>query len=75
MGKRSYQMHCLFRSNVSDVKMVPLMPYRTNIMSILGHKVFYTKLEINSMSIMTGTVAYTMTQKDHKHRLQKCDFH
>ena len=45
--KRSYTMHCLFRSNVGKVKMMPLMPYMTNIMRILGHKIFNRKLKIN----------------------------
>ena len=73
--KRSYPMHCLFRSNVGDVKMMPFMSYITNIMRILGHKIFYRKLKINSMSIRTGNVEYIMTQKDHKCWYQKCDFH
>ena len=54
--KKSYPIHCVFRSNVDDVKMVPLMPYRTNIMRLLGHKVFHRKLKINSMSIRTDNV-------------------
>ena len=32
---RSFQMHCMFRSNVHDVKMLPLMTYRMYIMRIL----------------------------------------
>ena len=48
--KRRYPMHCLFRSNVGDIKM-PLMSYMTNIMRILGHKIFNRKMKINSMSI------------------------
>ena len=72
--KISYLMHCLFRSNVGDVKMMPFMPYLTNIMSVLGHKIFYRKLNINSMSIRTGNVEYIIAQKDHKCRYQKCDF-
>ena len=73
--KRSYPMNCLFRSNVGDVKMMPLMPYMTTTMRILGHKIFYRKLKITSMSIRTGNVEYIMTQKYHKSRYQKCDFH
>ena len=68
-------MHCLFRSNVGDVKMMPFMSYITNIMRILGHKIFYRKLKINSVSIRTGNVEYIMKQKDHKCWYQKCDFH
>ena len=68
-------MHCLFRSNVGDVKMMPFMPYITNIMRILGHKIFYRKLKFNSMSIRMGNVDYFMTQKDQKCRSQKCNFH
>ena len=68
-------MHCLFRSNVDDVKMMPLMSYITNTMHILGHKIFNRKLKNNSMSIRTGNVEYIMTQKDHKCRYQKCDFY
>ena len=56
-------MHCLFQSNVGDVKVVSLMPYRTNI---LGHKIFYRKLKIKSVSIRMGNVEYTMTQKDNR---------
>ena len=73
--KRSFPMHCMFQSNVVDVRMMPFMPYITNIMRILGHKIFYRKLKINSMSITTSNVEYIMTQKDHKCRYQKCDFH
>ena len=43
--KRSYQMHCLFRSNMGDVKMMPLMSCSTNIIGILGHKIFLQKIE------------------------------
>ena len=43
--KRSYPRLCLFRSNVSDVKMVPVMPYRTNVARIFGHKIIYRKLK------------------------------
>ena len=73
--KRSYTMHCLFRSNVGDVKMMPFMSYITNIMRILGNKIFYRKLKINFLSIRTGNVEYIMKQKDHTCRYQKCDFH
>ena len=73
--KRSFPMHCLFRSNVVDVRMMPFMSYITNIMFILGHKIFNRKLKINSLSITTGNVEYIMTQKIHKCRYQKCDFH
>ena len=61
-----YSMHCLFRPNVGDVKMMPLMPYMTNIMCILGNKIFCSNLKINSMSIKTGIVKCIMAQKDHK---------
>ena len=54
--KRSYPIHCLFRSNVGDVKIMPFMSYITNIMRKFGHKIFYGKLKINFMSIMTGYV-------------------
>ena len=47
----------------------------TNIIRKLGHKIFYRKLKVNSMSIRTGNVEDNMTQKDHKNRYQKCDFH
>ena len=73
--KRSYQMNCLFRSNVGDVKIMPFMSYITDIIGILGHKIFYRKLKINSMSIRTGNVEYIMTQKDHKCRYQKWNLH
>ena len=73
--KRSYPMHCLFLSNVGDVKLVPFISDITNIMRILGHNIFYTKLKINSMSITTGNVQYIMTEKDHNCRYQECDFH
>ena len=73
--KRRFPIHCLFRSNVDDVKMMPFMSYITNTMRILGHKIFNRKLRINSMSIRTGNVEYIMIQKDHKCRYQKCDFH
>ena len=71
---RSYPMHCLFRSNVGDVKMMPFMSYITNIMRISGHKIIHRTLKINSMSITKSNVEYTMTQKDQKCRYQKCDF-
>ena len=35
----------LFRLNVGDVKMMPFISTITNIMSILGHKSFYRKIE------------------------------
>ena len=73
--KRSYAMHCQFRSNVGDVKMMPFMSYITNTMRLSGHKIFYRKLKINSVSIRTGNVEYIIPQKDHKCRYQKCDFH
>ena len=73
--KRSNPMHCLFRSNVGYVKMRPFMSYITNTMRTSGHNIFNRKLKINPMSIMTGNVKYIMTQKDHKCRYQKCDFH
>ena len=73
--KRSYPMHCLFRSNVVDVRMLSLISYIKNIKRIFGNKIFYRKLKINSMSIRTGNDEYIMTQKDHKYRYQKCDFH
>ena len=72
---RRYPMHCLFLSNVGDVKMMPFMSYITNIIRILAYKIFNRKLKINSMSIRTGNVDYIITQKDHKCRYQKCDFH
>ena len=68
-------MHYLFRWNVGDVKMTPLMPFMTNIMRKLGHKIFNGKWKINSMSIRTSNVEFIMAQKDHKRRYQKCDFH
>ena len=67
-------VYCLFLSNVCDVKMMPFMPYITNIIHLLGYKIFNRKLKINSMSIWTGNVDYIMTQKDHKCRYQKCAF-
>ena len=73
--KGSYPMHCRFPSNVGDVKMMPLTSYITNKMRIFWHKILYRKLNINSVSIRTGNVEYIMTQKDHKCRYQKCDFH
>ena len=73
--KRSYSVHCLFRSNVGEVKMMPFMSYTTNIMRILGNTFFYKKLKINFLTIRTGYVENIMTQKDLKCRYQKCDFH
>ena len=72
---RSYPMHCLFLSNVGDGKMMPFMSYITNIMRILGYKMCNRKLKINYMSVRTSNVDYIMTQKDHKCRYQKCEFH
>ena len=60
---------------MSDFKIMTFMSYITNIMRILGHKIFYRKLKNNSMSIRTVIVEYIMTKKDHKCRYQKCDFH
>ena len=37
-GSNTYPIHCLFRSSVDDVKMTPIIPYRTNKIRILGHK-------------------------------------
>ena len=73
--KRSYSMHCLFRSKVSDVKMMPFLLIITNIIRILGHKIFNRIVKINFMSIRTGYVENIMTQKDNKCPYQKCDFH
>ena len=56
-------MHCLFRSNVCDVKMMPFTSYITNIMRILRHKISYRKIKINSMSIRTGNVEYIIRQR------------
>ena len=50
------------------------MSYITNIMRILGHKIFYRKLKNNFMSMRTGNVKYIMTQKDRKCRYEKHDF-
>ena len=44
-----------------------------NSMHRLGHRIFNSKLKINSMSINTGDVEYIIAQKDHKCRSQKCD--
>ena len=60
---------------VGDVEMMPFMSYITNIMSILGHKCFNRKLKINSTSFRRCNVEYIITQKEHKCRNQKCDFH
>ena len=68
--KRSYQMDCLFCSNVGDVKMKPFVSYVTNIML----KIFYRKLKTNLMSIRTGKVEYIMKQKDHKCRHKSVTF-
>ena len=65
---RRNAMHCLFRTNVSDVTMTPIMPYRTSIMRILGHNFFYRKLKSNSMSIRRGNAEYIMAEKEHKRR-------
>ena len=73
--KRSYPMHCLFRSNLDDVKIMPLKPKMTNIMRVLGHEILYRKMKINFMSIRMGNVDYIITQKDNICRYQKCDFH
>ena len=59
--KRTYTIHCLFRSNEVDIKMMPFMSYITFKVHILKHKIFYRKLKINSMSIRTGNVLYIMT--------------
>ena len=73
--KRSYQMHRLFQSNVGYVNIMPFMFYIVNEMRILGHRIFYRKMKINSMSVRTVNVEYIMRQKGHKCRYQKCDFH
>ena len=44
-------MHCLFRSNVGDVRMMPFMSYISNIMLILGHKIFYRYVNINPCQV------------------------
>ena len=54
------------RSNVSDVKMMPLMPYVTNVMRTLGTQSLTENR--TSMSIKAGNVEYIKTQKDHKRR-------
>ena len=72
--ERSFPMHCLFRSNVDDIKIMPLMSYITNTMHIFGYKIFNGKLKINSISIRTGNVEYIMTQKDHKCRIKSVIF-
>ena len=58
-----------------DQMWMPFMPYMTNIMRILGHTFFYRKFTTNSMSFRTGNVEYIITQKDHKCRYKKYDFH
>ena len=68
MNPRVYPIPCLFRSNVGDVKIMPFTRYATNIMHTLGHKIFYRKLKINSMSIRIGDIEYIMSQKDLKRR-------
>ena len=75
--ERSYQMHCLLRWNVGDVKMMMLMPYMTidEHNAYTSAQNFNRKLKINSMSIRTGNIESIMTQKDHKCRYQKWDFH
>ena len=73
--KRNSQIHCLFRSNMGDVNTMPFMSYITNKMRILGHKIVYRKLKINSMSIRTGYVEYIMSQKITSGGIKKCDFH
>ena len=72
---RSYFMHCLLRSNVGDVKMTSFKSCSTNIMPLLGFKVFHRKMNVNSTSIEKGIGEYIIAQKDHKRRHQKCDFH
>ena len=52
--KRKYPTQ--FRKNVGNVRMTPIMPYERNIMCVLGHKFFYRKLKINSVSIRRGNV-------------------
>ena len=46
--ERSYPMHCLFRSNVGDVKMMPFKSNITNIMRILGAQNRLQKIEDQS---------------------------
>ena len=65
---RSCPMLSLFRSNEGDVKRMPLMHCRTNIIHLLEHTIYYRQLKINSMSVRGDTVKYFMTQKDHKRR-------
>ena len=67
-------MHCLFRLNVGDVEMMPVISYITNIMSTLGHKIFYRKLKINSTSFRRCDVEYIMAQKEHNCLNQNFDF-
>ena len=50
--KARYPIHCLFQTNVGDVKIVPFIPYRAMIMCILGHAIiegiiFNRKLKVN----------------------------
>ena len=59
-------MHCLFRFNVSDVKMTSFMSYRTNIMRIIRRTTVKRKIKINSMLIKKGNVEYTIAQNDQK---------
>ena len=67
--KSSYPMHCIFRSNVDDIKIMLCMSYITNVMrTYWSTKIFYRKLKINFISIRTGTAKYIMTQKKHKCR-------
>ena len=73
--KRIYPKQCLIRSNVGDVKMMPFMAYITNTMRILGCKILYRKLKVNSISIITGNVEYIMILNDRKFWYQKCDFY
>ena len=73
--KRRYQMHCLFRSNVGDVKMMPLLSYMTNIMRILRQIFFNKKFKVNSMSVWKGNVEYIMTQGGTKRQYQRCNIH
>ena len=72
---RSYSIHCLVLLNVGRVKMTSFMSYRTNIMRILGYKIFHRKLKIGPMLIRKVNVEYLIAQTNHKRRNLECDFH
>ena len=80
-NEENYHAHCLFRTNVGDVKMKSLISNRMTIMRISSYKMFHRKFKNNDMSIIEEqchinyNIEFIIAQKDHKRWYQKCDFH